>query len=205
MGVPEITLFELAPTRSSRVRWALLEAQLPFESVGNDVSIIGSQALRQVHPLGKLPAAVIDGRPLFESSAILAAVADLVAEKRLIARPATWSRYLHDQWVSFAQSEMEAFVQSSEVNSIDFILPESQHVADILPQNDMFYRKAAAALNDVLGESEYLVDNRFLVTDIYVGYVLHWGEERQLLEGFGHLQAYLARLLAREHCPWRNH
>ncbi len=203
MHAPDIKLFELAPTRSSRVRWALLEAELPYESVGNDVSIIGSAALREVHPLGKLPAAVIDGRPLFESAAILAAVADLVPDKKLIATPGSWSRYLHEQWVSFAQSEMEAFVQSSEVNSIDFIIPPSQHVPDILAQNDMFYRKAAAALNEALGQTDYLVDNRFSVTDIYVGYVLHWGEERHLLDGFEHLQAYKARLMAREHCPWQ--
>ena len=111
----DIQLFELAPTRSSRARWALLEAELPFTSLGNDVSIIGSDVLREVHPLGKLPAIRIDGRPLFESAAIVAAIADLVPEKHLIAKPGTWSRCLHDQWVSFALSEMEAFVQSQRL------------------------------------------------------------------------------------------
>ena len=57
--MPEIKLFELGPTRSARARWALLEAELPFESIGNDVSIIGSAELLAVHPLGKLPAMLI--------------------------------------------------------------------------------------------------------------------------------------------------
>ena len=66
---PEIILYELGPTRSARVRWTLLEAGLPFESRGNDPAILHSDELRRVHPLGKLPAALIDGQPLFESAA----------------------------------------------------------------------------------------------------------------------------------------
>ena len=85
--MPSITLFELGPTRSARVRWMLLEAGLAYESVGNRVEIIGSEELRNIHPLGKLPAAFIDGKPLFELAAIVTAIADLVPEKDLIAKP----------------------------------------------------------------------------------------------------------------------
>ena len=95
--MPSIKLFELGPTRSARVRWTLLEAGLAYESVGNRVQIIGSDELRNIHPLGKLPAAIIDGKPLFESAAIVTAIADLVPEKNLIAKAGTWSRNLHYQ------------------------------------------------------------------------------------------------------------
>ncbi len=201
----EIKLFELGPTRSARARWALLEAGLPFESIGNDVSIIGSDQLLAVHPLGKLPAAIIDGKPLFESAAILTAVADLAPEKRLIAAPGSWSRYLHYQWLSFVQSEMEAFLQSTEVNSIDFIIPESEHVPDIKAQNDAFFTKGAGVLNEVLGRSDYLVDDRFSVTDIYAAYAVNWGQEQGLIDAFPNLLAYQDRLLEREHCPLHRH
>jgi glutathione S-transferase len=83
-AMPSIELFELGPTRSARVRWILLEAALPYESVGNSVEV-GSDELRSIHPLGKLPAVIIDGKPLFESAAIVTAIADLVPEKDLIA------------------------------------------------------------------------------------------------------------------------
>ena len=196
----DIKLFELGPTRSGRARWALLEAGLDYESLGNSVEVFKSDELRQVHPLGKLPAALIDGRPLFESAAIVTAVADLVPDKALIARPGTWSRNLHYQWVSFALSEMEAFVQSSEINSIDFILPEDQHVPGIIEQNTMLYRKGAAVLEKELGDREYLVDDRFSATDIFVSYVVSWGFEDGLLGDCPNLQAYLGRLSEREHC-----
>ena len=201
----EIKLFELGPTRSGRVRWTLLEAGLNYESIGNSVEIIGSVELRKIHPMGKLPAAIIDGQPLFESAAIVTAVADLVPEKELIARPGTWSRYLHYQWVSFALSEMEAFVQSSEINSIDFILPEDQRVPEIVEQNSMLYRKGAAVLDDVLGKTRYLVDDRFSVTDIFVGYTVNWGHEEGLIDDCRNLQAYLSRLFDRDHCTLTRH
>ena len=64
--MPRIQLYELGPTRSARCRWTLLEAGLAYESIGNAPAILGSAELKRVHPLGKLPAAIIDGRPLFE-------------------------------------------------------------------------------------------------------------------------------------------
>lgn len=203
--MPEIKLFELGPTRSARTRWALLEAEMDYESVGNAVDIIGSNELRAVHPLGKLPAAIIDGKPLFESAAILTAIADLAPEKNLIAKPGSWSRYLHYQWLSFTLSELEAFLQSTEVNSIDFIIEENEHVPEIIEQNRKFFRRGAAALNDVLGETDYLVDDSFSVTDIFVGYTINWGQEQGLLDGFENLSNYQERLFAREHCTLLRH
>jgi glutathione S-transferase len=198
--MPNIKLFELGPTRSARVRWTLLEAGLAYESIGNRVDVIGSQELRSVHPLGKLPAAIIDGRPLFESAAIVTAIADLVPEKNLIAKPGTWARNLHYQWVSFALTEMEAYVHSTEINSMDFVLAKSQHVPQIIEQNSMMFRRAAAALDAVLSRTKYLIDDRFSVTDIIVSYTINWGQEQGLLGEFPNMLAYLERLFEREHC-----
>jgi glutathione S-transferase len=197
---PSIKLFELGPTRSARCRWTLLEAGLEYESIGNRPDIIGSEELREVHPLGKLPAAIIDGRPLFESAAISTAIADLVPEKDLVAKPGTWSRALHDQWVCFALTEMEPWVSSTELNSLDFVLPKDQHVPAIIQQNSMMFRRSAAALEEVLGKTAYLVEGRFTVTDIIVGYTINFGHEQGLVSEFPNLMAYLKRLYQREHC-----
>jgi len=197
---PSIKLFELGPTRSARCRWTLLEAGLEYESIGNRPDIIGSEELRKVHPLGKLPAAIIDGRPLFESAAISTAIADLVPEKDLVAKPGTWSRALHDQWVCFALAEMEPWVSSTELNSLDFVLPKDQHVPAIIQQNSMMFTRSAAALEEVLGTTAYLVEGRFTVTDIIVGYTINFGHEQGLVSEFPNLMAYLKRLYQREHC-----
>ncbi len=195
-----IILFEFGYTRSARVRWALLEAGLEFESVENGIEIFKSEALRKIHPLGKLPAILIDGRPLFESAAIVTAVADLAPEKNLIAKPDSWERHLHNQWICFALSEMEPFVQCTEINSIDFVLPRDQHVTAIIPQNNMMYRKAAAALETYFSTHDYLVEDRFSVADIVLAYTLCWGQEQKLLDEFQNINRYMDRLYAREHC-----
>ncbi len=195
-----IILYELGPSRSARCRWALLEAGLEFESRGNDPSIIGSDELKAVHPLGKLPAVVIDGEPLFESAAIVAAICDRVPEKRLIAEAGTWARALHDQWVFFALTEMESWVSSSELNTLDFVLPKSEHVPAIIEQNDRFFVKSAAALEEHLRVHEYLVEDRFTAADIIVSYTVAFGEEQGLLDGFDALSRYLDRVSERHHC-----
>ena len=52
--IPEITLYELGATRSSRVRWILQEAELPFTSIQKGVAIFTSPDLLRIHPMGKV-------------------------------------------------------------------------------------------------------------------------------------------------------
>lgn len=193
----EITLYEFGPSRSQRCRWALLEAGLEYKSV-EDRALMHSDELRKIHPLGKFPAAVFDGRPLFESAAICTYVADLVPEKNLIAASGTWERALHDQWVAFCLSEMEAFLWHSARN--EFVLPEQKRLPSVFEQNAEAFANAAAAMDAALSGSAYLVGDRFSVTDIIVSFTLNWGRRTKLLGPFANLQAYLERLFERPHC-----
>ena len=70
----DITLYEVGTSRSLRCRWTLKELGLDYQSI-EDRSLLRSDELKQFHPLGKMPVALIDGRPLFESSAIRGAAA----------------------------------------------------------------------------------------------------------------------------------
>ena len=194
----EITLYEYEPTRSARCRWTLLEAGLDFHSEGGSPAVIGTPELLNVHPLGKLPAAIIDGKPLFESAAIATAIADLAPGGTLVAKPGTWERTLHDQWVHYAATEMEAWAWSNFLNTV--ILPEPARVPECLEQNAGMFKRGASALDKVLGESEYLVENRFTVTDIIVSYTVNFGRRQGFLDGFSNLHGYLDRLFTRKHC-----
>jgi glutathione S-transferase len=192
-----ITLYEYGPTRSQRVRWALLEAGLEYESV-EDRGLFHSEEVRKIHPMGKLPAALFDSKPLFESAAICTYVADLVPDKGLIAASGTWERALHDQWVAFGLTEMEAFLWHSARNQ--FVLPEEERLTAVFKQNTEAFSAAAAAMDQALADFDYLVANRFSVTDIIVGYTVNWARQAQLLEPFPNLEAYLARLFERPLC-----
>ena len=195
-----IKLYEFEPTRSSKCRWALMEAGLDYESIGNSPEIIGSDDLLKVHPLGKLPACVIDGKPLFESSAIVTAIADLAPGQDLIAKPATWDRTLHDQWTCFATSELEMWAWSTMLNSWEIFLPEEKRVPAIIEQKATLFKRGASVLENTLGNTDYVVGERFSATDIIVSYAANLGRGVGFIENMPNLDAYLDRMYAREHC-----
>ena len=195
----DVTFYESGTSRSSRCRWTLLEAGILFESV-SEPGLQKTDAVKAMHPLGKLPVAVIDGRPLFESAAICTYLADHATEVDLVAQPGSWGRGLHDQWISFTLTEMEAWLWNTAVNT--FVLPPEQRIEAGFEQNAMMYKRAAAMLNDVLSHQDYLVEDRFTVTDIIVGWTVNWGRRQGLLAGFPGLQAYLERLFERPNCAF---
>lgn len=202
-----IILYELAPTRSARCRWTLLEAGLEFESRGNSSEVFEDEELRDIHPLGKLPAALINGKPLFESAAICTAIAELVPELNLIGQPGTWARALHDQWTSFVLAELESWLWSTDLNTDEkgFLMLREEQVPAIVAQNQKMARRAAGALDRHLAHTDFLVENRFSVTDIIVGYTVAWLEELGWMDEFPYLTAYLQRLRTREHCTLPQH
>ena len=193
----DIIFYEYGPSRSKQVRWALLELGLEFKSVAG-VELLHSDELNKVNPMGKVPAVLIDGEPLFEAAAICTYLADLVPENSLISPSGTRERALHLQWISFALTELEAYVWSNARNT--FVLPKEKRITALFEQNNKAFMHAAKVLDRVMADKDYLVGNRFSVTDILVGFTLNWGDAVGLLEHTPNLQAYLARLKQRPHC-----
>lgn len=194
---PKITLYEYGPSRSKQVRWALFELGLEFKSV-EGLEILHSDELKKVNPMGKVPAVLIDGEPLFEAAAICTYLADLVPEKGLIAPSGTRERALHLQWVSFALSELEAYLWSNARNT--FVLPREERETALFEQNNKAFVHAAGVLEEYMEDKDYLVGNSFSVTDILVGFTLNWGNGQGLLKQRPNLQRYLGRLKKRPYC-----
>ena len=194
----DIRLFEADGSRSVRCRWTLLEADIDFEPAPAGRKGSARPELEKIHPLKMLPAALFDGKPMIESAAIATYIADLAPEKNLIAMPGTWARALHDQWVSFALTQMEAWLWSTARNT--FVLPEEDRVPAVFKQNSEAYQRAAAVMDQALGEDDYLVENRFSVTDIIAGYTVNWGRRANQNDDLPNLRSYLERLWQRPHC-----
>ncbi len=194
----DIRLFEADGSRSVRCKWTLLEAGMEYQSAPAGLKGEARGELESVHPMKMLPAAVIDGQPLIESAAIATYIADNAPEANLIAKPGTWARALHDQWVSFALTQMEAWLWSSARNR--FVLPKEERVPEVFKQNAEAYQRAAAVVDKALAADDYLVENRFSVTDIIVGYTVNWGRRAELNGDLPNLGRYLERLWQRPHC-----
>lgn len=198
-----ITLYEFVPSRSQRARWTVDELGLACESISGR-ELIGSAQLKKVHPLGKLPALEADGRPLFESAAISTWLADQKPEKGLSHKPGSWERALHDQWVSFALTEMEAHLWTRLRNSDAVpLLPPDKRVAAIIPQCDDYFRGSAVALDDALSGKSYLIGDKFSVTDIIVSFTANWGRNTGLTGELANINRWLDGLYQRPHCTLR--
>ena len=81
-----------------------------------------------------------------------------------------------------------------------FVLPEEERIPECIPQNQKMFKKGALVLDRFLAENEYLVEDRFTVTDIIVGYSLNWAHRQGLTESFPAIDSYLKRLFSRENC-----
>ena len=192
-----VTLYGVGANRSARCRWILDEAGVEYTSVDRH-ELAGPDELRQFHPLAKIPAAVIDGQTLFESAAICTYIADRVPTGDLIAKPGTFARAEHDQWVAFCLSEMESWLWNSAVNT--FVLPEEKRISAGLEQNAKMFKRSALVLDAHLVQHDYLVEDRFTVTDIIVGWCVNWGRRQGHLGEYPAMGRYLERLLARPLC-----
>ena len=193
----EVTLYGMGANRSARCKWTLEEAGIEYVQIDRR-ELAGADELRRFHPLAKIPAAVIDGRALFESVAICTHIADRAPAADLIARPGTFARAEHDQWVAFCLAEMESWLWNSGVNM--YVLPEEERITAGFEQNVKMFKRSAAVAEAHLARADYLVENRFTVTDIIVGWCLNWARRLGHLEEFPALRRYVDRLLARPLC-----
>lgn len=195
-----IVLYELQPTRSARVRWTLLELGIAYESIERGRETFAMPELAQIHPMSKLPALRDNGRPLFESAAICTRLADSHPAAGLIARSGTWARALHDQWTAFTMAEVEANLWHTARNV--FIYPQEERVTAVYEQNAKEAKRGLAVFDGALQHKTWLVEDRFSVTDIFVGYAIAWARVQGLTAGLPNVTAYAERILARPLCPY---
>ena len=194
----DITLYEVKGSRSGRVRWALDELGLPYETLGGEREFIHSEELKKVHPLGKVPAITVDGRAMFESAAICTWLADAAPERNLIAKPGTWERAMHEQWSYFALGELEALLWSMARNS--FVYPEDKRIPGVKAQCAAEFARTVPPLDSALEGKNFLVGDTFSVTDIIVGFAANWARNIGLTESFPNIDRWLDGLYERHHC-----
>jgi glutathione S-transferase len=195
----ELTLYYMPGTRSERVRWALDELGLDYGIEKLDLfKGEGNRAdYRAIHPLGQLPALLVDGQAMFESGAIVQWLAEATPGSRLAPPVDQPARRAFDQWMYFAATSLEA--PAWEMMLHGNILPDEQAVKSIIPFATQQYQRALQVLDHALTGKDYLLGSDFSAADIMVGYLLPWFPE-QLTECTV-LPAYLDRLKQRPAYP----
>jgi glutathione S-transferase len=141
------------------------------------------------HALGRVPVIEDEAGYLFESAAIVLALADRHPEAGLNFPLGTRERELVYQWVLFAMAEVEPLiVQVRDCREAD--PPRATAAADR-------FRAAAALLERALEGQEFIVGDRLSAADIIVGSVAGFARRFDLLEGFPEFNRYVDGLQAR--------
>ena len=195
----EMTLYYMPGSRAERVRWILEELDLEYRT--EPIDLFKGEGQRAdylaIHPLGQLPALVIDGEVMIESGAIVQWLAESVPGSELAPASDQPARRAFDQWMYFAVTSLED--PAWEMLLHGRLLPEEQAVRAIVPFAEKRYAKALDVLENAVKDQDYLVDGRFSAADIMVGYILAWFPE--FLTSYPGLEAYLARLKLRPAYP----
>ena len=193
----QITIYGSGGNRAARVAWTVNELGLEASYRHYD-GMIGSDELRRLHPQAKIPAMQIGDLVLFESAAICQHLCDITAGQRLLAPVGTPQRSLHNQWVSFAQSEVEAYLWHSFRASR--LHPSLKTTEFPLSFNNESASAGLQVLSNRMESTNFLLGENFSVADIIVGWTVNWAIKMSLVEPKSSLHDYLARLKARDAC-----
>jgi glutathione S-transferase len=195
-------LYEFAPTRSIRARWALQELGIEFDAV--TVNLMAGEHRRPeflaINPAGKVPALVDGELVLTESVAIVVYLAEKYPEKHLLPREPS-GRAQAMRWLLFAATELEQPLWRIARHS--FIYPEEKRLpADIALARGEF-TEMAEVLDRHMADREFVVGDSVTVADFVLAYTLDWAQMGGLLDGLPRLEAYMGRMYDRPRAPMR--
>jgi glutathione S-transferase len=195
-------LYEYPPTRSIRVRWALQELDVPFESVIVDLTKGEHKrpAFLKLNPAGKLPALVDGDRVLTESVAIVLYLAEKYPDKNLLPRD-IGARAECYRWLMFAATELEQPVWRIAKHTA--ILPKEKRIdADVALAREDFASMAAVLDQHMRGRT-FVAADQMTVADFVTAYTLDMSSMAGLLDPFNELKRYVAEMYARPKAAMR--
>jgi glutathione S-transferase len=188
-GFSWVPPFAQGLVRDLRVRWALQEAGLAYESRWIDIEERNSDAYRRKHPFGMVPVLESSDGTLIESGAIVHGIAErcealMPPSQRTevlswmfaalnTVEPPLWNLLVMDQ-----QHQGEAWVGLRRPGAVDEV------------------NARLAALSEWLAGRDYLL-GRFTAADILMATVLRFIRHTDLVAGFPRLDAYVKRCEAR--------
>ena len=177
--------------RDLRVRWALEEAGLPYESrlLGPDEK--KSKEYRTMQPFGQVPTYEGDGMVLFETGAILLHIAE---QSDVLMPPDAKSRARTITWMFAALNTVEPPI--IELEQASYVERDKPWFEERLPIMEDRVRGRLDDLSRRLGDADWL-DGAFSAGDLMMVMVLRRLEGSGLLEEYPNLCAYVARGQAR--------
>ena len=187
----KLTLYHVAPSRSSIVHWMLEEVGEPYE-----IHLLSMKRGEQhapdylaINPMGKVPALKHGDVVITEAAAICAYLADEFPQRKLSIPVGDPRRGVYFKWLFFGPSCIEPAI-------MDRAYPRKEAA----PRSALGYGEYDVVL-DVLtravAKGPYLMGEQFTAADVVIGSGLRWGMLFKLLPEQPEFTAYTARLAER--------
>jgi glutathione S-transferase len=187
--VPEIARGQV---RDLRVRWALEEAGLPYQTRLLEQGDQDKPEYRALQPFGQVPLLEQDGLVMFESGAIVLHIGARSAAL-LPAEPAERARAT--QWLIAALNSVEPYVM--DVVRIDIFYANEEWAKLRRPGAVAFLQRRLSAVSRSLGDKPYLDGDRFTAGDLMMTTVLRLLERTDIATSDERLKAYIERCSGR--------
>ena len=187
--VPE---FARGQVRDLRVRWALEEAGLSYESRLLEQGDQDKPEYRALQPFGQVPVLEEDGLVLFESGAIVLYIGER-SEALLPREPGARARAV--QWVVAALNSIDPSV--ANVAAIDLFYQKEEWAKLRRAGAVAFLQRRLTALAKSLGDKPFLDGERFTAGDLMMSCTLRTLEYTDIVTGHQTLAAYVKRCTAR--------
>lgn len=196
-----ITFFYSPQSSATRIHWTLEELGVPYEKVKLDLRA-GDQKkpdFLAINPNGKVPALVVDGTPVFESSAIQILLGERYGVDRGLWPAAnTADRAQALTWLLWGQVSLGAAFMRYFYNSGQWVPAELQHA----PQAEAALKEIhanLAILEARLNGREFVVGDRFNLADLDLASMCAWAVPTAKIDIsiYPCLQDWLGRMTAR--------
>lgn len=187
--VPE---FAQGQVRDLRVRWALEEAGLPYQTRLLELGDQDKSDYRALQPFGQVPILQEDGLVLFESGAIVLHIGE--RSEMLLPKDAG-GRARATQWLIAALNSIEPFLMN--VALIDLFYKNEEWAKLRRPEAVDFAQKRLSALSKSLGDEPYLDGDRFTAGDLMMTTVLRILMHTDIVTSEKGLADYVGRCTAR--------
>jgi glutathione S-transferase len=195
-----ITLYHSPRSRSMRSLWLLNELGLDFELVTMplDLKILRAPEYLAVHPLGRVPCLVDDGRVVIESGAIAQYLCETydpdarLGLNRPIGHP---ERIEWLQWMHYAET---IAVHGASLVQQRVFIAENERSPAVNKLESKRLEKAIGVVDRHLADGrEHLLASGFSAVDTNVGYSVTMGRSFIGLDAFPHARMYLERMEGR--------
>ena len=194
-----ITYYYAPMSTAVRTTWAIEELGVPCERVKLDIQKkeTKTEAFLKLNPNGQVPCLVVDGTPIFESTAILLYLGETYGVDKGLYPPPGLERAKTLKWVVWANVGFYDPVSRWMRNTASYIPAEQQNArAAEAAKNDL--GAAMQVLDSALAGKSYLVDDKFSLADLaissYLGWLMFMGYD---YSSFKNVKAWGERCLGR--------